>query len=164
MSNHPHRSLLGRLLRQTGASVAEPENALRLVLAPDRLRPAIRNWTRVVRALMLRLERQVRLSGGDQEVKNLRDEMMAYEGVGDALGASSTFEEVPILLPLELSLGSVVLSWYSTIASLGAAFDVTTQEIVIESLLPADPETKRLAHELAQTAEAPTKADSDGAD
>ena len=136
-----------------GFAAAEPENALRLILAPDQLRPAVANWPEVTRAVMMRLERQTRMAPGDEALEALRGEMLAYPGVREVVRETwSPEEEGAILVPLQFELGHQRLSWFTTIAGFGGAVDVTTQEVVIESLVPADEATRRFAEESREAA------------
>lgn len=48
------------------------------------------------------------------------------------------------VLPLELHRDGVRLSLFTVIATFGTAQDVTTDELRIESMFPADQETERL--------------------
>ncbi len=144
MSNRTHLRMLERLQAVGGSRREEPENALRLVLAPDRLRPLISNWPQVVRAVIPRLERQIRLAAHDRELEELREEVLGYPMVLDALRSSSAAADgVALLVPIELEFDRQRLSFYTTIASFGGAVDATTQELVIESLLPANEATRQ---------------------
>ena len=147
MSNRPHRRLLAALL----PGAAEIENALRLVFDPARLRPAIVNWPQVARTVLRRLERQLGVPEPDAELAALRDEVLAYPGVGDAVAdGREAEEEIDILVPLELEYAGVRLSWFTILASFGTPLDVTLQEAVIESLLLADEATCNFAHCFAE--------------
>ncbi len=146
LGNRAHHMMLAELQSGLGFPAEEPQNALRLVLAPDRLRPIMRNWRQVARAVMMRLERQVRLAAGDTMLDSLLSEMLAYPDVRDAVTEPwSADEQAAILVPMRFDLGDRELSWFTTIAGFGGALDVTTQEVVIESLLPADEATRRFA-------------------
>ncbi len=47
--------------------------------------------------------------------------------------------------PVRLTWGDDRLAWLTTIASFGGTVDVTTQEVVVESLVAADEATRRFA-------------------
>ncbi len=51
-----------------------------------------------------------------------------------------------IVLPLILKLDGQALSWFTTIAAIGTPRDVTLEELAIESLFPANDETRRWVH------------------
>jgi transcriptional regulator with XRE-family HTH domain len=128
-----------------------PLNALRLVLDPAGLRPALVNWPQVARVLAARLERELRLADHPAELVALRDEVLRDPEVRAALATPlAPDEERSLLVPIVFRAAGRTLSWYSTIASFGAPLDVTLQEARIESLLPADEETRRFAEELAR--------------
>ena len=148
LGNRAHRSMLEQLREGLGFPAEEPENALRLVLAPDRLRPIMSNWRPVARAVMMRLERQVRLAAADAALESLLAEMLAYPDVPEAIAAPwSAQEQSALLVPIRFAMGDHELSWYTTIAAFGGAVDVTMQDVMIESLLPADEATRRFAEE-----------------
>jgi hypothetical protein len=48
------------------------------------------------------------------------------------------------IMSLTLEKGSMKASFFTTITTLGTPLDLTTQELRIESLFPADEETKKL--------------------
>jgi hypothetical protein len=49
---------------------------------------------------------------------------------------------VPLLVGVKLRRGDLALNLFTTIATLGTAQDVTLQEMRIETLFPADGDTK----------------------
>ena len=53
-----------------------------------------------------------------------------------------------LLVPLRLDTDRGVVSFISMIATIGAPFDVTLEELRIETLLPADRETERILREV----------------
>ena len=148
LGNRPHLMMLERLRTAIGFSAEDPENALELLLAPDRLRPAIRSWPRLAATLMQRLDRQATATC-TPDLLALRQKLLAFDGVREALAQPPPEDGAPeLLVPFEIDFAGVRLSWYTTIASFGGALDATTQEVVIESLLPADEATEAFALEL----------------
>lgn len=131
------------------ASVAPPGfrpdlmkgNALRLLLHPDGLRPSVANWDTAARVLVDRLRREAREHPDDVELGALLEEASGLLGSpppSDAKPASAD----ELLVPLVLRTPVGLRRFFTTIATIGAAYDVTLEELRIESLLPADDEAE----------------------
>jgi transcriptional regulator with XRE-family HTH domain len=116
-------------------------NALRLTLHPRGLRPLITNWDQVALSLVRRLGREVTHRPFDTQLAALLDEVRTYPGV-DALPRRSPLPSgEDLVVPVELRLGPTPLRFFTTITTIGAAHDITLEELRLETLLPADPET-----------------------
>jgi transcriptional regulator with XRE-family HTH domain len=122
-----------------------PANVLRASLHPDGLAPRIVNLGEWRAHLLERLARQATVTG-DPSLAALHEELRSYpapphEG---ALGPAGD-----IFVPLRLRAGDGgELRLFSTIATFGAAVDVTVAELSIESFFPADAETAGALREL----------------
>jgi transcriptional regulator with XRE-family HTH domain len=117
-----------------------PLNAVRLSLHPGGLAPIIVNigaWRTFFRE---RLERQLALTG-DRQLAELIAEL---DGYADADGESGdqSLSEGPGPLKLRAEPHGE-LSFFGMFASFDAPFEVTTSELAIELLFPADGETAR---------------------
>lgn len=135
MSNRAVGPLLGML---DPAWSTPPVNVYRLSLHPGALAPHIRNLAQWANHLVHRLERLTDLTG-DPKLAALLAEVRTY--VPDA-GPSSRDEHV--VLPLHLAHPNGDLRLYSTITHFGAAWDVTLDELSIETFVPADAATRDL--------------------
>lgn len=117
--------------------MAEPLNVIRLLLHPDGLRRRIVNFDVYSAHVLYRLHRQLRLTG-DIAVRDLVRECEAYPGV-------TTLRDVtpPIAPVLKIRLGDddPVLSFFTIVSTLGTPYDVTLDEIAIESFFPTDAQT-----------------------
>jgi hypothetical protein len=82
------------------------------------------------------------------------------EGMQAVLGELAPFQEPEVLwsamdsallpvVPFKLALGEQRLALFAVIATFGTAQDVTTDELRIETLFPADAETEALFRQLA---------------
>ena len=89
--------------------------------------------------VLIRLHRQLRATG-DQTIRDLIRECLTYPGVSRPQGATHAIAPV---LALRLAAGDTVLSFFTVVSTLGAPYDVTLDEIVIESFFPADAATAR---------------------
>ncbi|MBI4471241.1 MAG: transcriptional regulator, partial [Acidobacteria bacterium] len=116
-------------------------NLLRLLFAPDGLRPQILNWEVVARSALQRAHQEAMWTC-DQELEALVQELAA------SLPRPSQARELPeescaVTMALEVRRGDNILRFLSTITTLGAPQDVTLQELRIEAFYPADEETDR---------------------
>ena len=125
-------------------------NVVRLMLHPDGARHAIANWEAVAGVLMRRLARDVSEQPGDDQLAALLDEAKSY--VADL--EREPFSEAPptadeLLIPIVLRTPLGDLETFTTIATIGAAHDVTLEELRIETLLPATAEAEQLLRTIA---------------
>lgn len=116
-------------------------NLLRAIFEDGPLRRSIENFDLVAATLLARLEREVD-SAPVREILN-RPDLAALRATADPRAAQA------MILPVDLRLGDVRARFFTTIATLGTAQDVTLQELRLETFHPADPETEKLVRSLA---------------
>src|SRR3954447_740576 len=119
--------------------MSDPINIIRLLLHPDGLRSHVANFADYSEHVLIRLHRQLRATG-DPAIRDLIRECQSYPGIGRPRGATHAIAPV---LALRLAAGDTVLSFFTVVSTLGAPYDVTLDEIVIESFFPADGATAR---------------------
>lgn len=139
------------------ALLAPPVNMMRLGLHPKGFAPRLRNLDQVRAVLMPRLARQVTATG-DPELTALHEELLSYGEPGDIESASVAIDPRDIALPIRLRHGDTELSFFNTITTFGAAFDLTLDEIAVEAYFPADEVTAeylRRAHRTTNAAPHP---------
>ncbi len=124
-------------------------NAMRLMFHPRGFRPHITNWEALAAALIQWLHRDVLSGFADAETRRLLDELLAYPGVPRHWGALDLDVSTAPCLPVEFRRGPVELRYFSTLTSLGTPYDITLQELRIESFFPADEATEAAARRLA---------------
>jgi hypothetical protein len=127
-------------------------NLARLFFHPAGLRPFVANWRSAAPLLWQRAQREAAASAGG-EMQALIDELAPSVDAETRSGP----EDAPLLpvLPLVLERDGLRLSLFSVIATFGTPQDVTTDELRIESLFPADETTEALLRGLGG-AEKPT--------
>lgn len=125
------------------ALLTPPVNVYRLSLHPDGLAPHVRNLAEWAGHLLHRLERLTDLTG-DPRLVALRDELTGYAPPAPTGPAGAAH----VMLPLHLTLPAGDLRLYSTITHFGAAWDVTLDELSLESFVPADAETRAVLERL----------------
>ncbi|WP_169544737.1 helix-turn-helix domain-containing protein [Sneathiella aquimaris] len=126
----------------------EVPNALRLALHPNGLRPLIKDWKRAAGHLIHRAHRQLRGPSEDDPLAQLLEEVLSYPDIPTEWRMDDPTLDASPVLPLEFVLGEVTLSWITTITSFGTPQDVTAEEIMIESMFPANIETEQACRQL----------------
>ncbi|MFE7800851.1 helix-turn-helix domain-containing protein [Nocardia sp. NPDC057440] len=128
-----------------GALLELPINVMRLGLHPDGFAPRVRNLAQVRGFLLPRLARQAAYTG-DPELAALHEELSHYATDTDPVH----IDPADVALTIQLRHRGMDLSLFSTITTFGAAFDVTLDEITVESFFPADATTADYLHALAR--------------
>lgn len=114
-------------------------NVMRVLLHPDGARHAIANWSQVAHTMVRRLNREVVERPGDALLANLLSEVTTYDGVPDVPRTPALPTGDELLIPLVVRLPSgIEARLFTTIATIGEPFDITLEELRIETLLPAD--------------------------
>jgi transcriptional regulator with XRE-family HTH domain len=120
-----------------------PVNVLRVGFHPRGLAPYILNLAQWRSHFLGRLAQQIAITG-DTELSALLDELTGYPG-GDAdvttqseLGASAFLGPVRVRVP-----GGGEWSFFGMFAGFDTPFEVTTSELALELLFPADQITQR---------------------
>jgi transcriptional regulator with XRE-family HTH domain len=149
MFNEPAAGLMRWLLGMPDDAAIPRDgsiNILRLMLAPDGIRPHLVNWRAVCADSLLWIQREAMADGPGSEATALLTELAELAGPLDVAAAG----ELPNLdrralpfMPLELAKGGVALSLFTTITTLGTPRDVTVHELRLESFFPADDATAR---------------------
>ena len=136
---NPAASLVAAL--GDGIDPAVGGNAMRLVLHPEGIRDLIVNWEQLAAALLHRFEREVAHRPHDGRLTALADEVAGYPGVAELPDRPMLPTGDDLLVPVHVRLDDVDLRLFTTIATIGAPFDVTLEELRLETLLPADEAT-----------------------
>ncbi|MEU0500710.1 helix-turn-helix transcriptional regulator [Nocardia sp. NPDC005998] len=127
------------------ALLEPPINMMRIGLHPKGFAPRVRNIDQVRGFLLPRLARQAAQTG-DPELASLHGELRAFAPDD----GPPRIDPADIALPIHIHHRGTELSLFNTIMRFGAAFDVTLDEIAIESYFPADPTTAAYLHSLAR--------------
>ena len=117
------------------------DNVYRLTFAEDGLRQYIEDWPVIEHFMLSRLWEEV--------VTTQNDELFAlYEDISHLRTSEDPIDfqidnNLPIM-SLTLEKESMKASFFTTITTLGTPLDLTNQDLRIESLFPADEETKKM--------------------
>lgn len=124
-------------------------NIMRLFMHPAGVRSHLVNWEAASTTLLHRLESEVAERPGDEALSALLDEVRAYPGVPELGDRSILPSGADLLVPLHLKTPAGEMRLLTTIATIGAPFDVTLEELRLETLLPADAATEHALRTLA---------------
>lgn len=131
-------------------AMASGGNVLRLFFHPDGLRPVVANWEESAAVLLRRLRQEVAHQPGDRGLLALLDEVVQYPDVAGLDTALRPLGPDDLLVPVHIRTGDLDLRFFTTITTIGAAYDITLEELRVEALLPADDATEQALHELAR--------------
>lgn len=150
LANATASALTSRVTDPTAAATAAGGNVLRLLLHPNGLRPMVTNWEHVAAVMLRRLEREVADAPTDERLGALLTDLRGLPDVGGIRPSAAPPNPDELLVPLQLDLDGVQLRLFTTIATIGAPYDVTVAELRIESLLPADDESDQALRSLLE--------------
>lgn len=122
-------------------------NLMRLFFHPRGIKPHVANWSEIAPLIWLRACREADAVGG-QDMKAVLSELAPHQEPGTVKEMESV-ALVPVL-PLVVEKDGLRLSLFTVIATFGTAQDVTTDELRIESLFPADEDTAQLFDAMAR--------------
>jgi len=122
--------------------VPSPANVLRLMLAPGRVRDAVRNWDQVAAALFDRVHREAVAGVLDREATELLDELRRDPAVAGALERRAADRPAGPVIDVRFELDLGTLRFFSVVSTIGTPIDVTAQELRVEAFFPSDPETR----------------------
>lgn len=124
----------------------EPGAAVNLadaLVAPDVLRPHLANWPEVVSYFVRSVEADA-AADGTAETASLRDRLLGYPDVRQALAAPAIEAVGGPVLPMRFAKGRISLELFTTIATLGTPQDITLQELRVESFFPLSEGTREV--------------------
>jgi transcriptional regulator with XRE-family HTH domain len=122
----------------------EPRNMLHLLFDPAGMRPHLVNWEETSRALIQRIHREAVGHTLDERTRDLLKSLLAYPDVDPGLHtADVTVNETALpMVPLSFRKDGQVLHYFSMVTTVGTPQTITTQELRIESMFPADEATE----------------------
>jgi transcriptional regulator with XRE-family HTH domain len=133
--------LLGMLLAGSELPPRVAGNLMRAALHPAGLRPYVVNWEEMAAIVLERVERAAHTYPEDAERRALLDELRGYPDV-ERISLGAPPDGAPAAV-LHLRRGAHELRLFTLLTTIGTPFDVTAQELTIESFFPADAATER---------------------
>lgn len=146
---NPAATALTEMLIPSETSSLFQGNILRLFLHPRGLRPHIDNWSDAAATLMHRVERELKERPGDTALQELFDEIRSYPNIDQLPHRPELPSGSDLLVPIHLQTPAGEMRLLTTIATIGAPYDITLEELRLETLLPADHQTEDILHHLA---------------
>ena len=119
----------------------EQRNLMRLFFHPLGIRSFVTNWSAVGPLMWSRAQREAEALGG-LEMKAVLDDLAPLQP--DTILWSAADTALLPVMPFEMQVGDLKMSMFAIVATFGTAQDVTADELRIETLFPADPETEAL--------------------
>jgi DNA-binding XRE family transcriptional regulator len=117
------------------------DNVYHLTFAEDGLRPYVKDWPRTALFMLNRLWDEA-ASTQNSDLFSLYKQISELQSGANSIDLQ-TDDNLPIL-KLTFEKDAMKASFFTTITTLGTPLDLTTQELRIESLFPADEATKEL--------------------
>ena len=117
-------------------------NVVAASLHPQGIRRHVLNWEEFAAALVHRIEREVTHSPNDETLAALLAGARSHPGVADLPDRPVLPEGKDLLVPIRVRIDGVELEFFTTIATIGAPYDVTLEELRLETLLPANRQTE----------------------
>jgi transcriptional regulator with XRE-family HTH domain len=143
VSGNEAASMMVERIEIDPALLKPPINVLRVGLHPRGLAPYIANLGPWRAHFLGRLSEQIAITG-DPTLVALLEELTAYPGDGDEYRAGETVEAQDVLGPVRVRApGGAEWSFFGMFASFDTPFEVTTSELALELLFPADRETEQ---------------------
>ena len=132
-------AMMGQLVTADSPAMEPTVNVNRLALHPAGMRDRTDNWTEVATNLVQRLEREHAHRPADEQLGQLLDELFTYPGVTDLRRHPALPTGADLLVPLRLTtFDGETLTLVTTIATIGAPYDVTLDELRLETFFPGD--------------------------
>ncbi|HEX6197277.1 MAG TPA: helix-turn-helix transcriptional regulator [Jiangellaceae bacterium] len=140
-ANAAATSLVTTLLPDAPPALVQSLNVMRLSFHPDGFRRHMTAWAATAAALLRRLERDAASYPNDEGLHNLVDEIRGYPDVDSLPRALPGAGAADLLVPVTYRIGGDDLSFFTTIAIIGDAHDLTLAELRLETFWPMDRES-----------------------
>ena len=136
MCNEPYARLRAALV--DASLVSDHANHLRVTFHPLGARRFIVNWPQVSSRIFTRVSRELGMARDDEQAQILLADLRSYLGDSMVLHPGPELDPADMLLPIHVRKGQLEFRLFSTMMTLGTPYDVTLQELRIESFFPAD--------------------------
>ncbi len=124
-------------------------NLLRLVFHAAGARPLIRNFDEVGPFMLQRVYRELAAANNDKALAFIEELRHDPTIPAHWMTVTSPLASAPPLLPLVLGQDGVELRLVTMISTFGTPYDITTDEIRVETFFPEDAETETMLRKLA---------------
>jgi hypothetical protein len=135
-----------------GCDSGTPHNGPRLVFDPQGLRPFIENWDVVAARIIRRIHREAADNPSDEGLQRFLEHLLSYPGVPSRWRMLDLDGVPPPFLTINYKWNNSTLRFFSALTTLGTPLDVSLQDLRIETLFPADEDTRIVVDRLAAEA------------
>lgn len=138
MSNQAQHKLMSLALE----NLEEPptNNLLIALFREDMFRKLVANWEEVAGHMLRRLRKQV-LAYGKPAHEDLYEQLLSMQPPKNWMQPEHPQDDGP-MLTMDLKMGDLTLSTFTTLSQFGTALDIGMEELLIESYFPADETTR----------------------
>lgn len=150
-TNKASRSLLSRCAVEPTAMEA-PLNVFSLVFDPKLIRPSIRNWEQVAKAMLVRLQRETLQCPENVGLKTLFERVLCYPGIPEDWHSPDLAEFSEPTIVVVLKHMQHELRFFTTTTKFAAARHAMLEEVQLESYFPLDEHTRILCEQMAASA------------
>lgn len=148
-SNGPAQHLIRHFV-QNPVALKPSLNLYEMLFDPALTRPFIQNWAVLARQLLSRIHRESILRPYNERHAALLERLLSYPDIPESWRVPDFATTSEPSLTLQLKKGDWEFNFLSIITTFSAPQNITAQEVLIETLFPADDETERLCAELAR--------------
>lgn len=125
-----------------GCDSGTPHNGPRLVFDPQGLRPFIENWDVVAARIIRRIHREAADNPSDEGLQRFLEQLLSYPGVPSRWRMLDLDSVATPFLTINYKWKNSTLRFFSALTTLGTPLDVALQDLRIETLFPADEDTR----------------------
>ena len=137
-SNAHARRFIAWAFHESPPWLTSHPNVMLMCLRPDGLRPHMAEWERPASALLMRLERDVASFPNDESLRALLTEVRAQPDCRALSVDRSVPDTRDKVVPTTFAVDGEEVSFFTTIAVIGDANDLTLSELRILTLWPVD--------------------------
>ncbi|MEQ8717414.1 MAG: helix-turn-helix transcriptional regulator [Acidimicrobiales bacterium] len=153
-SNEAGRRLVAMTVRSGSSALGPAPNMNRLTFHPDGIRNSTENWNEVAANILQRLERELTFRPSDQRLRAVLDEMLGYPDLDGLQRRTGLPTGSDLVAPLRITThDGERLELITTIATIGAPYDVTLDELRLETFFPTDEATTATLSRWAETSQ-----------
>jgi transcriptional regulator with XRE-family HTH domain len=139
--NEVGQRLISRLRPPQKAHLVQG-NLMQILLHPDGIRDRIVNWPAVAASMLHRLNREIAHNPNDPVLVGLLEEVSEYPGLADLPPLAEVPEGGDLLAPIHVRTPLGEIRLFTATTTIETPYDVTLEELRMETLLPADPSSE----------------------
>ena len=126
-----------------GIGSGDKKNLALLSIHPNGLRQYIRNFGQIIGPFLRRLQREANESSDAELMAQFSRFQELLTDIDLAMILDKQNSDLIPIIPLEIEVQGTLLKLFSVVSSFGTVQDITAEELRIETLFPADEQTKQ---------------------